>query len=385
MGVRPLLVELALLASVHAGAPPVHSFAFAPGNPPAVYAGTGCAGVFKSVDGGLNWQAANLGLTRLTVDQLAVNPFAPLTVLAGVGTPETGRWSAGYTYAIFRSVDGGANWVEWGGKNRKRMEAGDIDSLVFDRTVRGMAHALMRRGYMRSTDGGANWTAPAELRRVHAFALDPADPQAMFWVTSADPFSHWDVQRGTVGGKLQALYSDLPDPPGMLIVDPVKPSTLYAAGVWWTYAGRLREGSGPATLVHLPHNQGTVVEGRKVGRVFKSLDGGVNWIVLKQGLPVGGISDLAMHPTRPEILYAAAPDGVYKTSDAGLSWTRTSEGLVDVRGVRIVIDPANPEALFVGTDFGVFKSTDGAASWKPMSQGMTDCPPAASAHQASAR
>jgi hypothetical protein len=81
------------LASVKAGSPPVHSFAIAPGNQPAIYAGTGCAGVFKSVDGGLNWQAVNFGLTRLAVDQLAVDPAAPLTVLAGAGTPETGRSS----------------------------------------------------------------------------------------------------------------------------------------------------------------------------------------------------------------------------------------------------------------------------------------------------
>jgi hypothetical protein len=265
--------------------------------------------------------------------------------------------------------------VEWGGKNRKQMEGSSIDSLIFDGAVRGTVHALMRSKYLRSTDSGATWDAPAELTSVHAFALDPSHPSAMFLVTHSDTFSHWDVHRGSLGGTWKALYSDLPDQPGMLIVDPVNPSTLYAAGVWWTQEGRLRNGPEPATLQRLPTD--LAVEGRRIGRVFKSLDGGVNWIVLKQGLPVGGISDLAIHPTRPAILYAAAPDGVYKTSDGGISWTRTSEGLVDVRGIRIAIDPTDPETLFLGTDFGVFKSTDGAANWRPANQGMTDCPPPA--------
>jgi photosystem II stability/assembly factor-like uncharacterized protein len=375
---QTVLIELASLAFVRAGSPPVHSFAIAPGNPPGIYAGTGCAGVFKSVDGGLNWQPANVGLTRLAVDQLAVDPSAPHTVLAGAGTPETGRSSSQfYTYAIFRCVDGGAIWAEWSGKNRKQMEGRAIDSLIFDGTVRGTVHALMRLQYLRSTDSGATWDAPAELTSVHAFALDPSQPPAMFLVTYSHTLSHWDVHRGTLGGKWKALYSDLPDPPGMLIVDPIKPSTLYAAAVWWTYEGRLREGSGPVNLQQLPRDLGMAVDGRKIGRVFKSLDGGVNWLVLKKGLPEGGITDLAIDPTRPEILYAAAPDGAYKTSDGGLTWTRTSEGLVDVRGIRIAIDPANPETLFLGTDFGVFKSTDGAANWRPANQGLTDCPPPA--------
>jgi hypothetical protein len=180
-------------------------------------------------------------------------------------------------------------------------------------------------------------------------------------VASSDYFSSSDVFYGTPGGKWKELYSDLPEPAGLLIADPRTPATLYAASVWW--------GGSPAPLP----GAASVVEGRKLGRLFKSVDGGVNWSVLRTGLPVEGISDLAMHPSNSKILYAAGHTGVFKSIDAGASWDRTSEGLVDVRSIRLIIDPARPETLFLGTDYGVFRSTDGAATWQPMNQGLAGC------------
>ena len=60
----------------------VTALAIDPQNSSIVYAGTG-SGVFRSTDGGTNWVAVNSGLTTLSVTTLAIDPQSPGTVYAG--------------------------------------------------------------------------------------------------------------------------------------------------------------------------------------------------------------------------------------------------------------------------------------------------------------
>lgn len=375
---KTIFISLIGLAptALESGTPPIHSLAIGPGTPPVVYAGTSCAGIFKSSDGGATWRAANDGLTRKKVDVLAIDLRAPFTVLAGAGSRDLGRYAEYdlYTYAIFRSTDGGASWVETVA-GRKKLEGGPVDAIIFDRANPGTVHALMRFRYLKSADGGATWTTPRKLPSgIRALALDPLNPGVVFLVASGQSSFLWDIFRGEAGGKWKELYSDLPKPAGLLMADPVRPSTLYAAEAWWIPTTGPRDGGAPRPASQAVRRMpGIVVDGRKMGGFFKSTDGGVNWSVLKQGLPAEGISALAVHPSNPAILYAASIEGVFKSIDGGLVWTRASNGLVDVRGLAIAIDPADPETLYLGTDYGVFKSTDGAGTWKPMNQGLSDC------------
>ncbi|HLN58267.1 MAG TPA: hypothetical protein VK416_06875, partial [Thermoanaerobaculia bacterium] len=77
----------------------INALAIDPFTPATVYAGTSGGGLFKSVDGGGRWTAANTGLTNLNVYALAIDPIAPATVYAG-------------TYGgLFKSVNGGGSWT----------------------------------------------------------------------------------------------------------------------------------------------------------------------------------------------------------------------------------------------------------------------------------
>ena len=61
----------------------VFALAVDPGTPTTVYVGTDDSGVFKSIDAGGSWSAANTGLTFLGVRALALDPATPTTVYAG--------------------------------------------------------------------------------------------------------------------------------------------------------------------------------------------------------------------------------------------------------------------------------------------------------------
>ena len=69
-----------------------------PRDPKIVFAG-GPAGIFRSNDSGLNWQASNDGLGAAAIVALALNPSQPDTLFAATAEG-----------ALFRSDDGAKTW-----------------------------------------------------------------------------------------------------------------------------------------------------------------------------------------------------------------------------------------------------------------------------------
>ena len=76
-----------------------HFVGTAPALAPEPEAASAVDNVFKSLDGGATWTAANGGISTLSVSALAIDPSAPSTVFAGT--------SAG----VFRSLNGGESWL----------------------------------------------------------------------------------------------------------------------------------------------------------------------------------------------------------------------------------------------------------------------------------
>lgn len=79
----------------------VRVLAVDPRTPTTLYAATS-GGVFKSLDGGTRWTAANRGLGFRPVVALAVDPVTPATLYAA-----TEEFFGG---GVFKSADGGATW-----------------------------------------------------------------------------------------------------------------------------------------------------------------------------------------------------------------------------------------------------------------------------------
>lgn len=132
--------------------------------------------------------------------------------------------------------------------------------------------------------------------------------------------------------------------------------------------------------------------------VYKSTNGGETWkhMGLKESHHIGKV---IIHPTKPDIVYAAAqgyyytdnPErGVYKTTDGGKTWTKSLEVIVNgtfVGATDMAMDPRNPDTLYASTyqrirkpwgfsgsgpGSGIYKTTDGGQSWKKMTNGLPD-------------
>lgn len=133
-----------------------------------------------------------------------------------------------------------------------------------------------------------------------------------------------------------------------------------------------------------------------IGRgMYKSTDAGKTWQAI--GLREGGqIGSLAVHPTNPDVVWAAAlgspfgPNaerGVFKSTDGGTTWRRTLF-VNEETGARVIaMNWSNPDELYAGmyrgvrkgwdivsggpaSEGGIYKSVDGGETWTKLSSGL---------------
>lgn len=151
-----------------------------------------------------------------------------------------------------------------------------------------------------------------------------------------------------------------------------------------------------------PTDPNTLWIGTPGGGVWKSTDNGGSWMPISEGLPVLGVSDIAVNPQNPDEMYVATGDfdyflsflasrttsgssfktiggmGVYKTTDGGLSWAATGYNfsLPLEQGAlvrRILVHPHHPDTILVGGTDGIWRSEDGGNNWSQIfNQIITD-------------
>jgi len=102
---------------------PVYDIAIDPNNSDVVYLGTNTLGILKSTDGGSSWETANNGISyqgaqfpdvRWGVDAIEINPHDPQVIYAGILQAYAVELDqgAGEHPGLYKTTDGGANWVE---------------------------------------------------------------------------------------------------------------------------------------------------------------------------------------------------------------------------------------------------------------------------------
>jgi len=61
------------------------------------------------------------------------------------------------------------------------------------------------------------------------------------------------------------------------------------------------------------------------------------------------ITDLAIHPTDRDVLYASMRhSGIYKTINGGISWQPAFTGINNTQVLSLAIDPEDPDVLYAG-------------------------------------
>ena len=363
----------------------VDAIAIDPQNPQVVYAATPGAGILKSTNGGSSWQAVNGGLAEHGVGVLAIDPQTPTTLFAGGGIGACDCFQGG-PVGLFKTEDAGKRWRPI----VKGLVASEIQSLaVAPREPRTLyTSTLARGGVFKSNDGGQSWVLVNQglTGRVGSIAVDPRDGRTVYAI--AEIAGRGTLFKSTNGGlrwrRMSALNSGGMADSLRLTVDPADPKTLYASadrlgdnvfksrngGRSWIKLG-LRGAFVEALAIDPKRNQ-TVYAGATDG-VFESTNGGRSWV--RSGYPDVGapVQSLAIDPTRHNTVYAGTFEGIWKTTNAGHQWQRVNVGLRDKDVYAVAIDPRDSNIVYAGTSAaGVFRSTNGGRSWNPFNHGLAD-------------
>ncbi|MGB2907914.1 MAG: hypothetical protein WBB73_12480 [Candidatus Aminicenantaceae bacterium] len=286
-----------------------------PDQPYTFYFGATGGGVWKSTDGGMNWNNISDGFFKTgSVGAVAVSEWDPNVIYVGMGeAPIRGNVSHGD--GVYKSVDAGKTWTHIGLTNtrqisRIRIHPRDSD-LVYVAALGHVFGISDERGVFRSKDGGATWEKVL-FRSDKAGAID-------------------------------------------LIMDPQNPRVLYAA-IWeaWRTPYSLNSGGPDSGL-------------------FKSMDGGDTWteITRNPGLPSGVIGKIGVtaSPAQTDRVWAiveAQAGGVFRSENGGATWRKMN----DDRSLRqrawyysrIYADPKSPDGVYV-LNTGLYRSVDGGRTY----------------------
>lgn len=124
--------------------------------------------------------------------------------------------------------------------------------------------------------------------------------------------------------------------------------------------------------------------------VYRTIDGGGSWQSIADGLPSDFGFPIAVHPHRPDVVYAFPLDAdmrryppggrcrVFRSEDAGESWTALETGLPEdfwsaVLRDALWLDDAEPAGVYFGTRSGeVYASADEGSSWQQVAAHLPD-------------
>ncbi len=318
--------------------------------PGLILLGSQGQGILKSSDNGLNWSPANDGLSGEVVSSIAIRQDG-LALHAGCEG-----------MGFFTSRDEGGSWVASSdGINMVKVTDVAVDGLDPDRIVVSFT-SLNSGGIFITEDGGSSWFAAPNLvdQRAQSVALEAGGGQVIYAamegpVTTETPEG---IYKSTDGGQTWACTG--PDGPTYFN------NLLYKVVVEEETGTVLAAGRGYVST--LP------------ARVFRSTDGGGNWVRVHQGHNYSVAMDIAFSPLYGAVAYAAVDHtggingrgGVLKTTDGGASWSSRDNGFPGgPRNCRTVaVDPGDSSIAYATLyNHGVYKTTDGADSWQ-----MTDFP-----------
>jgi photosystem II stability/assembly factor-like uncharacterized protein len=233
-------------------------------------------------------------------------------------------------------------------------------------------------GVYRSEDSGSSFKLVGlqGSRSIARIVVHPSDPKTAWiavmgdlWTPSAERGLYKTTDAGVSFKRVLAAQAPYDDRVGCaeVVIDPSNPDVLYAA----LYARRRTPWSfsfGPA-----------VTDGKDLGGIFKSIDGGAHWSKLTSGLPKDtGRIGLSVGAKNSKVVYAIVQSdpeaggwavrvktgGVFRSDDAGATFTRVNP--LNPRPFyfsQIAVDPGNDQRVYV-LGYLVHVSDDGGKTFR---------------------
>ena len=295
--------------------------------PQVFYLGTASGGLWKTENHGTSWTPLFDDQPTSSIGDVTVYQANPNLVWVGTGEPQN-RQSSPWGNGVYKSTDGGNTWTHMGLDETKHIgriliHPRDPD-IVYVAAVGDLWGPNPERGVFKTMDGGETW-------------------ENVLFI---------DDDTGAID----------------LAMDPADPNTVFAAMYQRRRTGWGFNGGGPGS------------------GLYRTVDGGENWIELTDGLPEGDKGRIGIDVYRQDgntvyALVEADPrepsagfrfgggdgprkSGIFRSLDRGSTWEKMSD--TNPRPMyysQVRIDPSNPDRIYVlGTQLSI--SDDGGRTFR---------------------
>ena len=267
----------------------------------------------------------------------------------------------------------------------------------------------------RSDDGGKTWAQPGAAPGEGMPAFPAKAPNRFLYDTSAEtgkPLTTHQWYDGTQHPwefkRVWHMEPSLTEPDTVFagVEDAALFKSTDGGESWQELAGLRGHGTGPQwqpgaggmglhTIILDPSNPQRIYIAISAAGAFRTDDGGKNWKPINQGLRSPYIPDpnaeighcvhhVAMHPTRPGVLFMQKHWDVMRSDDAGESWHEVSGNLPTDFGFAIDVHAHEPETLYVvpiksdsehfpiDGKLRVYRSRSGGHEWEPLAKGLPE-------------
>src|SRR6266436_5610402 len=330
-----------------------------------VYVGAASGGVWKSVNGGTTYKPVFDKQPVQSIGAIAIDPQAPKTVWVGTGESWT-RNSVSVGDGIYKSTDGGENWNNVGLRDSER-----IAKILIDPKDGNMVYACVpgklwsdsdERGVYKTTDGGKTWSKILKGSNASTgcsmISMSSQDSKTLF-------AGMWDFRRKGWTFRSGGENSTAPSGSGLF-------QSTDGGSTWKELDEKSAKGLpakpwGRVAVSIAPSNPSviyTLIESNR-SALFRSGDGGKTW---EEGDRSSWMvwrpfyfANLLIDPKNENKLYE--PDLVLIMSeDGGKSFSSIIGGAHgDFHDVWI--NPENTNHLIAGDDGGIWYSYDSGNTW----------------------
>ena len=336
----------------------VYAIAIDSHNPKTIYI-TMLQGLYKSIDGGENWNLASAGLGAMLDGIIAIDPDNS-SILYSEKSDN-----------ILKSSDGGLNWkmTKDGGAWIEDSEENDVilcdpeetisvlgpNFISVDPQNSSILYVGTNSGICKSTDEGVHWKFTSNGLKdapVNSIAIVPQKSLVLYAGTengiykSIDGGENWEaINEGLSESKIRDL-----------VIDPVNPEIIYALTMYW-------------------------------GWLYKSINGGATWqrqniqyrVIEKDEEPEDAVIRSVAMAQKPNTIYVGTERGVYRSTNGGRTWQapkRIRAGQLDdvneIMDINVIaVDPKNSKTVYAGNlHGGMYKSTDDGKTWRAINKGL---------------
>jgi photosystem II stability/assembly factor-like uncharacterized protein len=319
------------------------------------YAGACAGGVWKSSDGGTNWEPVFDDQTAQSIGALAIAPSDSNQLWAGTGEAFI-RSNVLVGNGIYKSMDAGRTWALMGLEKSGRIGRIIVHprdpNIVFAACLGHCYGPQKERGVYRTKDGGKTWEQVLfadENTGCSGLAMDPNNPRILFAGMWSIVIHTWGKFSGGPGS-------------GVFV-------SRDGGDTWTRIKGRgLPEFEvGKIDVAVAPTNSNRVyalIETGDNGSLWRSDDGGFNWRIVSYERRINErphyYTRMCIAPDDENTVYFPC-NSMYVTYDGGDSIENFSGG-GDCHDMWA--DPKNPKRMMIGNDGGVNLTTTRGRQWR---------------------